>query len=192
MPEETTTEATTEAAPTEAAPTESQTVPYERFASKIAEIKDLEEKLSIAAQAIDTATALQERLTEATAAHTQETSAWGQTEALLRAGVLDSEVAELARWRFEKSGAEDFTEWLGTDAKTDPLLSAHLAPPAQPAAQATPTPPTPPNPNAGARSAPPPRGEFSPEAVQGMSVDEVKKNYARIAGAWGYKAHAFK
>jgi hypothetical protein len=175
--------------------TDDQTVPYERFAAKIAEIRGLEEKLATAAQAVDVARSLQEQLAAATTAHEGAAVEWSQTEALLRAGVMDGEIAELARWRYGKSGTEEtFESWLETGAKEDPILKGHLETAPSPAAPLAAPPATtaPPSANQGTRAAPPPRGEFSPESVQAMSVAEVKANYSRIATAWGYRGHDFK
>ena len=173
-----------------------QTVPYERFAQKVQEIKALETKLAEAAQASDLAAAWETKHNELTATFESERAAWNQKSALYQAGISDPDVSELARWRFEKSGSENFAEWLETDAKNDPILKTHLTKPEAPPAPA-PEPPatqqaTPqPSPNTGTRSAPPPRGEFSPEAVQKMTVEEIKANYGKIAGAWGYTPRKF-
>ena len=191
-------EATPEAPPAEAAPTSEQTVPYERFAAKIAEIKALESRLADAQALIEGAQALQTQLETMQNERAADAAKFQQTEALLRAGVLDEDIAELARWRFNKSESDNFAEWLATDAKNDAVLKLHLnaptteaAPPAAaPVQKPTPTPQ--PSPNTGARTAPPPRGEFSPEAVQNMSIEDLKRNYSKIAGAWGYTPHNFK
>jgi len=179
-------------APDAAPATEKQTVPYERFAQKVAEIKALETKLAEAAQSSDVAAAWETKHNELNATFESERAAWNQKSALYQVGINDPDVSELARWRFEKSGSEDFGQWLETDAKNDPILKTHLtkpeaAPTAAPTPEATPAP----SPNTGARSAPPPRGEFSPEAVQNMSIEEIKANYGKIAGAWGYTPRKF-
>ena len=195
MSEETpNTETTPDAPAAEASP---QTVPYERFAQKVAELKALESKLAEAAQLGDVAKNWEDRFKSLSAEHQAEKSQWEQTTALLKAGINDEDISELARWRFSKSDSEDFAEWLENEASNDPVLKVHLnkqdteaAPEAAPKTAPQPTPQ--PSPNAGARTAPPPRGDFSPEAVQNMSIEDLKRNYAKIAGAWGYTPRNFK
>ena len=174
-----------------------QTVPYDRFAQKVAELKAVEVQLAEAAQAVDTAKAWEDRFNTLTTEYESHKKQTGQTTALLRAGIQDEDISELARWRFEKSGSEDFSDWLQNEAKNDSVLRVHLQPQTPPTTTTQPTqPPQPPAPqpsvNTGARTAPPPRGEFSPEAVQNMSVEELKANYGKIAGAWGYTPRTFK
>lgn len=177
----------TETPTTEAAP-EGQTVPYERFAAKIAEIKTLQDQLTEAKSLIENVKALETQIKSIQDERTADASKFAQTEALLRAGILDDDIAELARWRFDKSESDNFAEWLANDAAADAILGEHLKKGAAPEAPTQPAPqPTPqPSPNNGVRNTPAPRGEFSPEAVQKMSVDDLKANYAKIASAWGY------
>ena len=182
MSEETPKETPTET-PTEK--TGGQTVPYERFASKIAQVKALETQLAEAQAAIKAAGGWETKHTELTATMEAERHEWSQKTALYEAGLTDPEVAELARWRFEKSGEDNFSEWLSNSAKEDGILKTHLAKP-QPAASVAP------NSNIGVKASPPPRGEFTPENVQKMTIDELKANYGKIAGAWGYRPHNFK
>ncbi len=192
MSDETPNPETTPEAPAAEAPP--QTVPYERFAQKVAEIKALESKLAEASQLSDVAKNWEDRFKSLSAEHQSEKSQWSQTTALLKAGINDEDISELARWRFSKSESEDFSEWLESEAPNDPVLKVHLSQPTAPTdAPPTPKPPTAqPSPNAGARTAPPPRGEFSPEAVQNMSIEDLKRKYSKIAGAWGYTPRNFK
>ena len=183
MSEETPTPEATEA-PAETPPAATNTIPYERFSQKVAEVKALEEKLAAAAT-------WETKHNELAATVDAERKAWGQTQALYKAGVTSEEVGELAKWRFEKSGAEDFGAWLAADALSDPLLKSHLAPQeAPPPVEVKTTPAEPPaapvSPNNGAITTPPPRGTFTPEAVQSMSIEDLKANYGKIASAWGY------
>jgi hypothetical protein len=187
MAEETPTTETPTTETQKAETSAAQTVPYERFAAKIAEVKTLENQLAEASQAVDVAKAWESRFNELSTEYESHKTQTNQATALLRAGIDDEDISELARWRFEKSGSEDFAEWLDTDAKNDSVLKVHLTKPA-----ATSTKPTAPSPNTGARTAPPPRGDFSPDAVQNMSVEDLKKNYSKIAGAWGYAPRKFK
>ena len=169
-----------------------QSIPYDRFAKKIAEVKALEIQLAEASQSIDTAKAWEMKHTELANEQKTERAAWDKKSALYEAGISDKDVADLAMWRFEKSGSDNFREWLTEGAKEDSILRGILnKPPAEAAAVAadTPKPVAQPNPNSGTRSNPPPRGEFSPESVQGMSVAELKANYGKIASAWGYTPH---
>ena len=189
MAEETPTPETPTPETTKAETSAVQTVPYERFAAKIAEVKTLENQLAEASQAVDVAKAWESRFNELSTEYESHKNQTTQSTALLRAGIDDEDISELARWRFEKSGSEDFAEWLDTDAKNDSVLKVHLTkPPAVTSAKSTPQP----SPNTGARTAPPPRGDFSPEAVQNMSVEDLKKNYSKIAGAWGYAPRKIK
>ena len=193
MSEETPNTETPPAVETEAATETKQTVPYERFAQKVAELKAIEAQLAEAAQAVDTAKAWEDRFNTLAAEREAEKRQFTQTSALLRAGIHDEDISELARWRFEKSESEDFAEWLKNEAKNDPVLKPHLQNAPQTAPQAPPPAAKPqPNVNAGAKTTPPPRGEFSPEAVQNMTVEELRANYGKIAGAWGYTPRTFK
>jgi hypothetical protein len=186
--EETPSEAPVEAppeAPVEAS-ADNQTVPYERFASKIAEIKNLEEQLAVASKTVEETKHWEQKATELQSTYDEASKVWEKEEALYQAGISNPEIRELAQWRFEKSGVEgDFGDWLKGEGKEDPLLKSHLVEKEGQRAKIS-------SPNIGIKETPPARGEYSPEAVQGMSVEEVKKNYARIAGAWGYRAHEFK
>ena len=193
MSEETPNTETPPAATTEAE--QKQTVPYDRFAQKVAELKAVEVQLAEAAQAVDTARAWEDRFNTLNKEYESHKKQTDQTTALLRAGIQDDDISELARWRFEKSGSEDFSEWLQNDARNDSVLKVHLQPQTPPTTEPTPPPQAPapqPSVNAGTRTTPPPRGEFSPEAVQGMTVEELKANYGKIAGAWGYTPRTFK
>ncbi len=182
---------------TEPAP-EVQTVPYERFAQKIEQVRALEAQIAEQAQQLEAVGELKTARDTLTQTLTNERAEWTQKSALYEAGIIDPEVAELARWRFQKSGSEDFAEWLKNTSTDDPILKKHLHTPqavqqAAPAEQA-PAPvetKTAPNPNIGTRSAPPPRGELTPEAVQNMSVEELRANYGKIAKAWGFAPRKF-
>lgn len=180
----------------ETPPKEVQTVPYERFAQKIEQVKNLEAALSDAKKTLEAAGGWEEKHNALTTTIEGERTSWAQKSALYEAGITDPDLAELARWRFEKSGSENFGEWLGSGAKEDSMLKPHFnKAPTPDAAPTAPTPtPTAPTPtaNAGTRTAPPPRGEFTPESVQSMTIDELKANYGKIAGAWGYTARDFK
>ena len=182
---------------TEPAP-EVQTVPYERFAQKIEQVRALEAQIAEQAQQLEAVGELKTAHDTLTQTLTNERAEWTQKSALYQAGIIDPDVAELARWRFQKSGSEDFGEWLKNASTEDPILKTHLHTPqvvqeAAPAEQA-PAPvetKTAPNPNIGTRSAPPPRGELTPEAVQNMTVEELRANYGKIAKAWGFVPRKF-
>ena len=187
MSEETPTENAPTPTPTpEKAAPEGQTVPYERFAKKIEQVKTLEAQLAEAQAAIETAGSWETKHHELNTTIESERATWSQKSALYEAGISDPDLAELAQWRFEKSGAENFKEWLTTAGQEDGILKTHLNKPTHPAAN------IPPSPNTGTKTAPPPRGEFTPESVQKMTIDELKANYGKIAGAWGYTARNFK
>lgn len=167
---------------------EAQTVPYERFASKVNELNTLKEQLSNSVN-------WENKHNELTATLESERAAWKQTQSLYQAGITSEEVIELAKWRFGKSGSDDFSSWLSSDALQDPLLKTHLGQETKTQTEAKIAQPAPvptANPNNGVQAPPPPRGDFSPESVQQMSVDDLKKNYARIASAWGYRSHNLK
>ena len=161
---------------TPATTTEAQTVPYERFAAKVAEVAELK---TIAASVGELQGQFQALQTEVA----KERSAWGEKETLYKAGIVDPDVGEVVRFQYERSGSEDFADFV-SKADQDPVLKKLLS-------NTKPLAATPPE-NVGARNSPPPRGEFSPESVQNMSVDEIKANYAKFAGAWGIPASRFK
>jgi len=174
---------------------EPQTIPYERFAQKVAEIKALEAKLLEATQAVDTSKAWESKHSELITSSQKEKSGWEQTEALLRIGITDDDIADLAKYRFQKSGEEDFIAWLKEKANDDPILKTYFNKEVSPKIEEQTPPkkePIPPiSPNNGARTSPPPRGDFSPESVQNMSIEDIKANYSKIASAWGYTPRKF-
>jgi len=166
-----------------------QTVPYERFAQKIAELKALQSKVSELSQLTDVVKSWETKYAELENKHTETSSAYKQTEALLRSGITDDEVADLAKYRFTKYESEDFTEWLSKEAKNDPVLKVHLEAPKAAVAEEPKTAP-PPQANKGTKQSPvSPQSELSVENVQNMSIEDLKKNYAKIASAWGYAPH---
>jgi hypothetical protein len=155
---------------------EAQTVPYERFAAKVAEVAELK---TIAASVGELQGQFQALQTEVA----KERSTWGEKETLYKAGIVDPDVGEVVRFQYERSGSGDFADFV-SKADQDPVLKKLLSN-AKPVGIS-------PSENMGARNSPPPRGEFSPESVQSMSVDEIKANYAKFAGAWGIPATRFK
>ncbi len=161
---------------TPATTTEAQTVPYERFAAKVAEVAELK---TIAASVGDLQGQFEALQTEVA----KERSTWREKETLYKAGIVDPDVGEVVRFQYERSGSDDFVDFV-SKADQDPVLKKLLS-------HTKPLATTPPE-NVGARNSPPPRGEFSPESVQNMSVDEIKANYAKFAGAWGIPASQFK
>ena len=161
---------------TPATTAEAQTVPYERFAAKVAEVAELK---TIAASVGELQGQFQALQTEVA----KERSAWGEKETLYKAGIVDPDVGEVVRFQYERSGSGDFADFV-SKADQDPVLKKLLS-------HTKPLAATPPE-NVGARNSPPPRGEFSPESVQNMSVDEIKANYAKFAGAWGIPTSRFK
>jgi hypothetical protein len=167
---------TTPAPAPPATPTEAQTVPYERFAAKVAEVAELK---TIAASVGE----LQGQFQALQIEVEKERSTWGEKETLYKAGIVDPDVGEVVRFQFERSGSENFADFV-SKADQDPVLKKLLS-------NAKPLAATPPE-NMGARNSPPPRGEFSEESVQNMTVDEIKANYAKFAGAWGMPATRFK
>lgn len=182
---------------TEPAP-EVQTVPYERFAQKIEQVRALEAQIAEQAQQLEAVGELKTAHDTLTQTLNNERAEWSQKSALYQAGISDPEITELAQWRFQKSGSEDFGEWLKSAATSDEILKKHLNPPqvVQQTEQVEQAPApvetkTAPNPNIGTRSAPPPRGELTPEAVQNMSVEELRANYGKIAKAWGFVPRKF-
>ena len=162
--------------PTPTATTEAQTVPYERFAAKVAEVAELK---TIVASVGDLQTQFHALQSEVA----KERSAWGEKETLYKAGIVDPDVGEVVRFQYERSGSENFADFVAK-ADQDPVLKKLLSN-TKPRGAAPPE-------NVGARNSPPPRGEFSEESVQNMSVDEIKANYAKFAGAWGIPVSRFK
>lgn len=170
--------------------TQEQTVPYERFAQKVSELKSLQKQVAEMSQLNDVVKAWESKYDELQGKYNESSANFQQTEALLRAGIMDDDVADLARYRFSKNEAEDFAEWLSSAAKEDSVLKVHLQKPAteQVVQEVKPTPP--PQANKGTKQSPvPPQSEISPENIQNMSIEDLKKNYAKVASAWGYTPH---
>jgi len=173
-----------------------KTVPYSRFEKKVTEVASMKEALAEMQGQIDTfrtgaegAEDLQGKLDALTAHTAAERETYKTTLALYKAGITDSDTAELVRWRFAKSekSADEFEGWLSEEAKQDKLLAQHLAKPdpvPSEAPTAAPTPP--PNVNQGARPAPPPRDAYTLESVQNMSTDQLRDNYQSIMEQWGF------
>lgn len=169
---------------------EAQTVPYERFAQKVAEVKALEAKLSTVGEMDAVVKAWEAKYAELQDKFSADKQGWEQKEALMRTGILDEDVADLARWRFSKSDSDNFVEWLQKEALEDTVLKPHLS--KEVVKVDAPKPVAEPPVNNGVKNTPAPaRGELSPEAVQQMSLEDIRKNYAKIAGAWGYTPHNF-
>lgn len=182
---------------------EEQTVPYARFSKKVAELTELknqnnllEERLKELQTVADGAQSLRTEFDE----YKQEISHLQQQfetrEALYKNGIMDPDVQELAQWRFQKSGAEDFNAWLSGDAKSDALFAKHLQPtqapepvnvseqPSQdavqaPEAKAAPVSSAPqqtfPSANKGVSTTPPASGHFDMNTLQQMNLEQKRE-----------------
>lgn len=183
---------------------EEKTIPYDRFAKKVTEVKALKNTLAEAMAELEglreNAGKLEETtkaLAELQATYEADKASYTTSLELSRSGITDEDQAELVRWRFAKSGktTEEFGEWLKNDAPGDKLLAGFFnsapneAPeaPAQPARNVEPPPPV----NNGTRAAPAPRTAYSAENVANMSVDELRQNYNSIMETWGFPGHDF-
>lgn len=175
-----------------------KTVPWERFAKKVAENKALKGAVADQQLELDDLRIGAGKLEEATSAFATlkaETDAERLTHstslALSRAGITDADTADLVRWRFAKSdkSPEEFGDWLKTDALSDKLLAEvfRVEPTTVEAREPTPQPPV----NGGTKAPPPPRQAYTAESVQNMTVDELRANYSGIMESFGFQGHDF-
>ena len=176
-----------------------QTVPFNRFQKKVEELKTLKGELSTLQQQFTALEATATNAQELQSTLATEREGWSTKEALYQRGINDSEHQDLARYRYGKSGATNFGEWLDGGAQSDAIMKAVLnqvpAPAvatSQAAQAATPGTPTPtplaavPAVNNGTRPAPPPRSEISADALNRMTADEKAEIYPRLAEQWGF------
>ena len=87
---------TPEKTPTPSPEKGGQTVPYERFAQKISEIKALENQVLDAQKQAESAKGWEAKHADLSTSIETERAAWAQQEALFKAGVRDPDVSELA------------------------------------------------------------------------------------------------
>ena len=185
---------------------EDQTVPYNRFAKKVAEAAELKEQISAMQKQVAELTQASQQVEqwqtkyaelEATA-NTRQTE-FNTKETLYQRGITNPDHMDLAQYRFNKSGADNFSEWLATGIEKDPILSSILNTPAaptltQPAAPEAQPEVTPqqatsapfPAANNGTKPAPPARGDVNFDSVQKMTVEEKANIYPKLAEQWGF------
>ena len=185
-----------------------QTVPYARFSKKVAEASELKEQLAALqkqvtemGQATQQVEQWQTKYAELEHSYNSDKAAFTTKETLYQRGITDPEHMDLAQYRFNKSGSENFSDWLESGIQNDPILSTILNPktpppviqeqtPSEAPAETEPVQQTNtasfPTGNNGVKPAPPSRGELTPETVQNMSVEEKAQIYPKLAEQWGF------
>lgn len=199
-------------------PAADQTVPYNRFAKKVAEAAELKEQISAMQKQVAELTQTsgqveqwQTKYAELEATYNTSQAEFSTKETLYQRGITNVDHMDLAQYRFKKSGADNFSEWLETGIKSDPILSSILGAP-EPAPQvpqatqpeATPEPaqveaaplqatPAPfPTANNGTKPIPPARGDISLESVKNMTVEEKAAIYPKLAQQWGFASASLR
>jgi TolA-binding protein len=190
-------------------PTADQTVPYNRFAKKVAEAAELKDQITAMQKQVAELTQSSSQLeqwqtkyAELEATSSTRQAEFNTKETLYQRGITNADHMDLAQYRFKKSGADNFSEWLETGIKNDPILSSILGAPEPapqvPQAEAAPEPaqveatplqatPAPfPTANNGTKPAPPARGDISLESVKNMTVEEKASIYPKLAEQWGF------
>ena len=196
-------------------PVVDQTVPYNRFAKKVAEAAELKEQITAMQKQVADLTQSsgqleqwQTKYAELEATSNTRQAEFNTKETLYQRGITNADHMDLAQYRFKKSGADNFSEWLETGIKSDPILSSILgAPePVQVAPQAELPAPEPqveaaplqatsapfPTANNGTKPVPPARGDISLESVKNMTVEEKAAIYPKLAEQWGFASASLR
>ena len=185
--------------------TTDRSVPYTRFKTKVAELKEanaklaeLEGQIATLEKSANMGETWRIKFEELAQTFDSEKATWSTREAMLSTGIVDPEVQDLVGYRWGKLPEEDrpaLLEWIKGDATKDPILGPILSPAeaaAEAPAEAAPAEAAPPTPkpgapaNVGARPAPAPAPQYTPEMVASMSVEDLKKNYGQISKAFGF------